>query len=48
MVGRHQLSRQQFEQTPGDNEGQGNLAGYNTWGHKKSDMTKRLNNNLPD
>ena len=29
MVGwHHQLNRHEFEQTPGDNEGQGNLACY--------------------
>ena len=36
---RHQLNGCEFEQTPGDSKGQGNLARYNTWGHKESDTT---------
>ena len=36
----------QFEQTPGDNEGQESLACCSPWGHKESDMTERLNNIL--
>ena len=40
MVGwHHQLSGHEFEQTPGDSEGQGSLACCNPWGHKKLDMT---------
>ena len=35
----------EFEQTPGDSEGQGSLACYSPWGHKESDTTQRLNNN---
>ena len=34
-----------FEQTLGDNEGQGILACCSPWGGKELDMTKRLNNN---
>ena len=46
MVGwHHQLNRHEFEQTPGDSEGQGILAGCSPWGHKESDTTYRLNNN---
>ena len=45
MVGRHhQLNRHEFEQTPGESEGQGSLAGCSLWGHKESDTTKQLNN----
>ena len=41
MVGwLHQLNGQKFEQTPGDGEGQGNLACCYPWGHKESDMTE--------
>jgi len=29
----------EFEQTPGDGEGQGSLACCSPWGHKESDMT---------
>ena len=36
------------EQTQGDSEGQGSLACCNPWGRKESDMTYRLNNNIPD
>ena len=46
MVGwHHQLKGYEFEQTPGDGEGQGGLACCRPWGHKESDMTERLNNN---
>ena len=46
MVGwHHQFNGHEFEQTPGDGEGQGSLAGYSPWGHKESDLTKWLNNN---
>ena len=33
----------EFEQAPGDDEGQGSLACCNPWGHKESDTTERLN-----
>ena len=40
MVGwHHWLNRHEFEQTPGDSEGQGSLVCYNPWGHKESDTT---------
>ena len=46
MVGwHHRLNGHEFEQTPGDGEGQGSLACYSPWGHKQSDMTLQLNNN---
>ena len=46
MVGcHHQLNGHEFEQTPGDTEGQGSLACYSPWGRKESDTTERLNNN---
>ena len=32
-----------FEWTPGVGDGQGGLACCNSWGHKESDMTERLN-----
>ena len=36
MVGwHHQLNGCEFEQTLGDTEGQGNLAGCSPWGHKE-------------
>ena len=34
----------EFEQIPGDCEGQGSLTCCSPWGHKKSDMTEQLNN----
>ena len=41
MVGwHHQLSGHQFEQAPGDGEGQGSLVCGSPWGHKESDMTE--------
>ena len=46
MVGWHdQLNGYEFEQTPGDSEGQGSLMSSSPWGHKESDKTWRLNNN---
>ena len=41
----HQLNGHEFEQAPGDSEGQGSLACCSPWGCKESDMTGRLNNN---
>ena len=35
----------QFEQTPGDTEGQGRLACCSSWSHKESDVTEQLNKN---
>ena len=46
MVGwHHQLNGHEFEQTPGDSEGQGGLACCSPWGCKESDMNYQLNNN---
>ena len=45
MVGwRHQLNGYEFEQTPGDSEGQGSLVCCSPCGHKQ-DVTEQLNNN---
>ena len=45
MVGRHHwLSGREFQQGPGDAEGQG-VACCSPCGHKESDVTERLNNN---
>ena len=41
----HWLNGHEFGQTPGDNEGQGRLAGCSPWGCKESDTTEQLNNN---
>ena len=41
----HWLNGHEFEQTPGDGEGQGSLVCCRPWGHKKSDTTEWLNNN---
>ena len=41
MVGwHHQLNGLEFEQTPGDGEGQGSLACYSPWCHKELDSTE--------
>ena len=41
MVGwHHGLKEHEFEQAPGDGEGQGSLACCSPWGHKESDMTE--------
>ena len=37
-----------YEQTLGDGEGQGSLAGCSSWGGKESDTTERLKNNSGD
>ena len=40
MVGwHHQLNGYEFEQSPGDSEGQGSLERCRPWGLKESDMT---------
>ena len=39
----YQFNGHEFEQTPGDSEGQGNLACCSSWGHKELDVTERLN-----
>ena len=41
----HWLNGHEFEQTPGDSEGQGRLECWSLWGHKESDSTEWLNNN---
>ena len=48
MVGWHpQLNGHEFEQTPGDGEGQGSRACCSPWGHKLLDTTEWLNNSNP-
>ena len=45
MVGwHHRLNGHEFEQAPGDGEGQGSLECYSPWGHKELDTTEWLNN----
>ena len=39
----HQLNGHESEWTPGDGDGQGGLACCDSWGHKESDTTERLN-----
>ena len=47
MVGwHHQLNRHEFEQAPGDGEGQRSLACCSSWGHKELDMTEQLNHTV--
>ena len=42
MVGwHHWLNRHDFEQAPGDGEGQGSLPYYSPWGRKELDRTER-------
>ena len=46
MVGwHHWLNGHEFEQAPGDGEGQESLARCSPWGHKELDTTEWLNNN---
>ena len=45
MVGWHrQFDGLEFEQAPGDGEGQGSLVSCSPWGHKEMDVTQWLNN----
>ena len=37
------LNGHEFQQAPGDSEGQGSLGCYSPWGHKESGMTEQLN-----
>ena len=47
MVDWHdQLNGYEFEQAPGDGEGQGSLASCSPRGYKESDTTEQLNNNI--
>ena len=47
MVGwHHGLYGHKFEQTPGDNNGQGSLVCCSPWGRRESDTTKQLNNTI--
>ena len=39
----HGLDGHESERTPGDSDEQGGLACCDSWGHKESDMTERLN-----
>ena len=39
----HWLYGREFEWTLGDGDGQGGLACCDSWGHKESDTTERLN-----
>ena len=39
----HQLDAHEFGWTPGVGDGQGGLACCDSWGHKESDATERLN-----
>ena len=46
VVGWHPwINWHEFEQAPGNGEGQGSLACCSPWGHNESDMAERLNNN---
>ena len=39
----HRLDGHEFEYTPGVCDGQGGLVCCDSWGHKESDTTERLN-----
>ena len=39
----HGLNGRESERTPGDGYGQGGLACCDSWGHKESDTTERVN-----
>ena len=43
---RHRLNGHEFEQAPGDGEGQGGLAFCSSWGRKESDMIQQLNKQM--
>ena len=47
MVGwHHRLNEHEFEEAPGVGESQESLSCCSPWGHKESDMTEQLNNNI--
>ena len=47
MVGwHHWLNGHEFDQIPGDGEGQKSLVHCSPWSHKKSDMTEQPNNTI--
>ena len=49
MVGwHHRLNGCEFEQAPGDGEGQGSLACCSPWGRRELNMTEQLNNKEGD
>ena len=39
----HRLDGREFEETPGDGDGQGGLVCCNSWGRIESDTTEQLN-----
>ena len=45
LEGHHQVNGNEFEQIPGDSEGQGILVCCSPWGCKELDMTEQVNNN---
>ena len=45
VVWHHQLNGHEFEQAPGDGDGQGSLLCCSPWSHKESDAIEWLNNN---
>ena len=46
MVGwHHPLNGHEFEQAPGDSDGQGSLVCCSPWVHKESDTTEQLSKN---
>ena len=48
MVGwHHRFKGHEFEQVPGDGEGQGSLACCCPWGRKEPDTTERVNSSKP-
>ena len=49
MVGwHHQLNGYEFEQVPGDGEGQGSLGCCNPWGAKEWDVTEHHHSHASD
>ena len=42
----HRLNGHEFQQTPGDSEGQESLAWCSPWGLKELEMTQGMNNNI--
>ena len=45
VVWHHPRNGHEFEQDPGDGEGQGSVACCSPWGRKEPDMMERLNKN---
>lgn len=45
QINHHRTNGHEFEQTPGNSEGQGSLVCCSPWSHKESDTTEKRHSN---